>query len=1034
MSLALHIQLLGGFRLVSDTTPLTTLDSPRLQALLAYLVLHRATPHARPHLAFGLWPDTTEAQARTNLRTLLHRLRQAWPLADQFLQIDAQTVQWRTDAPWTLDVADFEHALAQADQAERDGDPTRLRKALAEAVECYHGELLPAWYDDWVLLERERLRQLFLTALERLILRLEHEGAYAAAIGHAQRLLRYDPLHETTYQHLMRLHALSGDRASALRVYHTCATVLERELAVTPSPTTGALYERLLHTEAPPVVARLHSTPLPSPRLHNLPNVLTSFIGRARERAEVARLLATTRLLTLTGAGGCGKTRLALMMAGDLAGEYTDGVWLVELAALADGALLPQAVATALGVREEAQRPLRSTLVDALRSRQLLLLLDNCEHLIDPCAQLAEMLLSACPQLRILATSREGLGLAGETTWLVPSLALPDPQHLPAVMELSHVEAVRLFVERAAAALPTFTLTPANAAAVAQVCRRLDGIPLAIELAAARIKVLSVHQLAARLGDCVGLLTAGSRTAPPRQQTLRSTIDWSYDLLSEPERALFRRLAVFAGGWTLEAAEAVCGDWRLEIGAWAAESPISNLRSPILEGLAHLVDKSLVVVDMPPSGAARYRLLEPIRQYAHAKLMESAEAPAMRQRHAHFFLALVEEAEPQLVGAEQVAWLNRLEQEHDNLRAVLGWFIERGEAAAGLRLGGALWRFWRTRGYLTEGRAWLVELLALPPRPLAADSGEPAAGWGAARVQALIAAGVLASEQDDYATTHALFLEALALSRELADERGIAWALVGLAVVALAQGDDARAATLYAESLTLGRKRGEQHLIAGTLGGLGVVALNQGDEARAVTLMEEGLSLYRELGDTHGIADALRNLGWLALNQGDAARAAALLEESLALYRQQENPQYIAWALHSLGSVALLQGNTERAAALCVESLALSRNVGDRYMIAWCLEDIAGVALAYGNPGAAARLLGAAEGLRALIGARLLAFDRARYERTVAATRAALEAAVFTTAWVAGGALPLEQAIAEALEVADGTTYRTAGAPLKPEA
>ena len=267
MSQALHIQLLGGFRLVSDTTPLTTLDLPRLQALLAYLVLHRAAPHARSHLAFGLWPDTTEAQARTNLRTLLHRLRQALPDADQFLHIDAQTVQWRTDASWTLDVADFEHALAQADHAEHHGDPTTLRKALAEAVERYHGDLLPAWYDDWVLLERERLRQLFLTALERLILILEQEGAYAAAIGHAQRLLRHDPLHEATYQHLMRLHALSGDRASALRVYHTCATVLERELGVEPSPTTRAAYERLLHMEAPPAAASARPMPLPPPRL-----------------------------------------------------------------------------------------------------------------------------------------------------------------------------------------------------------------------------------------------------------------------------------------------------------------------------------------------------------------------------------------------------------------------------------------------------------------------------------------------------------------------------------------------------------------------------------------------------------------------------------------------------------------------------------------------------------------------------------------------------------------------------------------------
>jgi tetratricopeptide (TPR) repeat protein len=548
----------------------------------------------------------------------------------------------------------------------------------------------------------------------------------------------------------------------------------------------------------------------------------------------------------------------------------------------------------------------------------------------------------------------------------------------------------------------------------------LDGIPLAIELAAAWVKVVSVETLAARLDDSLRLLTAGSRTALPRQQTLQATIDWSYDLLSEPEQALFRRLAVFASGWTLEAADAVCA------GA-------SGAGNDVLELLAHLVDKSLVVVDMPPSGAVRYRLLEPIRQYAHAKLMESAEAPAMHQQHAQFFLALAEQAEPQLSGAEQVAWLNRLEQEHDNLRAVLRWCIERGEAEPGLRLGWALWRFWRTRGHLTEGRAWLAGLLALPTHPIPAKAGERQAGWEA-RANALLAAGDLAQEQDEYATAQALFAEALALGKELVDERGMARALGGLGLLALAQGDDARAATLYEESLTLSRKRGDQHLIAGTLNGLGVVALNQGDDARATALLEESLALYRDLGDTRGIADALQSLGWVALNQRATAHAAALLEESLALYQQQGNSQYIAWALHSLGSVALQQGTNERAAALCVESLALGRKAGDRYIIAWCLEDIAGVAIAQGNPGAAARLLGATEGLRASIGARLLAFDRARSERTVAAARAALETVVFAAAWAAGRALPLEQAIAEALAVADRATNRTAGAPLKPEA
>src|SRR6266542_6165470 len=337
----LHIQLLGRFHLRFDDAPVTTLDQERLQALLAYLVLHRATPHARQHLAFLLWPDSSEAQARTNLRSLLHRLRQALPGANDFLHVDAQVVQWRADAPYTLDVAAIERALAQAHAAEQRGDLPTQRAGLAQAVELYQGDLLPGWYDDWVLLERERLHQVFLAALERLVVLLEQSGEYAAAIGYAQRLLRHEPLHEAAYQHLMRLHAASGDRASAVRVYRTCATVLERELGVEPSPATREAYERLRHVEAQPPPASRSTSLAERDRRHNLPIALTSFIGRTHELAEVGRLLARIRLLTLTGVGGCGKTRLALAAATMVLSEYSDGVWLVELAALTDAALVP---------------------------------------------------------------------------------------------------------------------------------------------------------------------------------------------------------------------------------------------------------------------------------------------------------------------------------------------------------------------------------------------------------------------------------------------------------------------------------------------------------------------------------------------------------------------------------------------------------------------------------------------------------------------------------------------------------------------
>ena len=559
----LEIQLLGGFHMHAGGAPVTAVELPRLQALLAYLLLHQNAPHTRQHLAFLLWPDSTESQARTNLRTLLHRLRLALPGADRLLHIDAQTVQWRPDAHSMLDVADFERALAQADLAEQRGDRLAARESLAAAARLYRGDLLPGWYDDWILTERERLRQRLLASLERLVVLLEDERAYRTAIGYAQRLLRHDLLCEVAYQHLMRLHARNGDRASALRLYKTCVETLERELGVEPSQATTALYEQIRTAEVKieneewrtPATGQFSilNSQFSIPQ-HNLRIPLTSFIGREREVAEVTQLIANTRLLTLTGAGGCGKTRLALTTAAGLVAAYPDGVWLVELAALTDAALAPHAVAAALGVREEAQRPLIATLAEALHAKRLLLVLDNCEHLIAACAALAQTLLGACPRLQILATSREALGIAGETAWCVPSLALPpapsSTKDAGVEDELMRYEAVRLFVDRATSALPTFALMPQNAQAVAHICRRLDGIPLAIELAAARAKALSVEQAATRLDDCLRLLTAGSRTALPRHQTLRAAIDWSYNLLSEPERAIFRQLAVFAGGWT----------------------------------------------------------------------------------------------------------------------------------------------------------------------------------------------------------------------------------------------------------------------------------------------------------------------------------------------------------------------------------------------------------------------------------------------------------------------------------------------------
>jgi predicted ATPase/class 3 adenylate cyclase len=613
---------------------------------------------------------------------------------------------------------------------------------------------------------------------------------------------------------------------------------------------------------------------------HNLPAQLTSFIGREAAIAEVKQFLATTRLLTLTGSGGCGKTRLALQVAADLLEVYADGVWLVELAALGDPALVPQAVATALGVREQPGRPLTATLTDYLRPKSLLLILDNCEHLLAACAQLADALLRSCPRLRMLASSREALGIGGEQTYRVPSLSLPDARHLPPLERLRDFEAVQLFSDRARLSQATFALTPANAPAVAQVCQRLDGIPLAIELAAARVKALPVEKLNERLDDMFRLLTGGSRTALPRQQTLRALIDWSYDLLTPSERALLRRLSVFAGGWTLEAAEAVGVGEGVE--AWE-----------VLDLLTALVEKSLVQYT-ERGGEERYRLPETVRQYARDRLLEAGEAATVRERHLEFFLNW----------AEQGPDWERIETEHDNLRTALAWTVAQRQGEVGLRLCDALWWFWFVRGYLGEGREHLTGMLALPG----------AEARTAARANALQSAGMLARRQGDYGAARALLEESLAIRRELGDKGGIASALGSLGWAAHDQGDQGAARALFGESLAIDRELGDKGALS--LMGLGCVAREQGEYGAARALLEESLAIFREVGWGHGIAVSLTNLGLAAREQADYGAARALFQESLAIEREAGHKSRIVRDLEGLAAVAVAQAQPARAARL----------------------------------------------------------------------------------------------------------------------
>lgn len=621
----------------------------------------------------------------------------------------------------------------------------------------------------------------------------------------------------------------------------------------------------------------------------NLPRRLTSFVGRERELAEIERLLAQTSLLTLTGTGGSGKTRLAIEVARKLREAYSDAVWFVDLAPLSNPDLIPQVVAAALSVHDESRSPTLTTLINYLRPRRALLILDNCEHLVFAVARFVETILQRCPNLKILATSREALRTPGEVRWCVPSLSIPPLESPLALERIQEAEAVRLFVDRARAVEPRFEATLENSALLAQICRHLDGLPLAIELAAARVKVLSLDQIVARLDNRFHLLTTGSRTALPRHQTLRALVDWSYSLLSEPERILFRRLAVFSGAFSLEAAETICADDVIR-------------REQVLDLLTSLVEKSLVLVDERQSSNARYRLLETLRQYTSELLRESGEDDAIHERHARYYLEYVERPDSRLAASREAAWVSRLEPDRDNLRAALQWFIDTDQFPLGFRLARRHVEFWYNTGPRSEGREWLTRLLRLPS----------AAPHTSVRAFALEIAAWFARAQDDFAVARSLCHEALTISEEIADKSGMTRALWGIGEVALAEGDADAARTWFEQSLVLARKVRHPRELSVALIRLGDALRMQGEYTAARGHYEESLRIG---GDS---AWSLRNLGFVTIHEGDFERATTLLQESLARYqRNSEGRIYYCIAfLIGFAGVAAAHGSSTPAAHL----------------------------------------------------------------------------------------------------------------------
>jgi predicted ATPase len=745
-----------------------------------------------------------------------------------------------------------------------------------------------------------------------------------------------------------------------------------------------------------------HRAPAPAANgAHNLPPQLTSFVGRESEITSIKDLLGSSRLVTLTGAGGCGKTRLAVRVAQDLVEECPDGVWFVDLAPLSDPSLVPDVTAAVLSIREEGGKPLLETLADHLIDKSLLLVLDNCEHVVSAVVALVSPLLYACPGLRILTTSRNVLRVPGEFVWRTPSLSIPPEGGEEPWQELKRYESVQLFLARAEAAHAQLQPLERNARAVALLCRQLDGIPLAIELAAGRAAALTPQEILGRLQDRFRLLE-GREYGSPRQRTLRGAIDWSYELLTAEERLLFQRLGVFAGSFGLKAAEAICPG-----GGVAMEE--------VLSLLVRLFEQSLVFAESDPSGIGRYRLPETLRAYARERLRESGMEDSVWRRHREYFLALVESAEPELQGPDQASWLDRLGLDYEDIRVALRSSLEAGDGAMAGRFCGALRRFWWVRGMWTEGRARIREALEIAAVQ-DGSLGPASAVTPEARIKMLLGGAILARGQGAYGEAEALLSDGLALAREQSDSRSAAMLLHELANIENERGDLGKARSLYDQSLALWRKLADKRGMSGVLHNLGVVAESQKDYRAAQRLYEESLAVQRELGNRAWEASGLNGLGSVAIARSDWETARARHEQALSIQKDLGDRWGMAYSLRGLGTVAERTGDLKQARDRMSESLRMLRDLGDREGVAESLESLAVLAVTESQHDRALRLAGAALALRESIGSPLVPSDRERMEERLRKARQALGKQEASHAIAEGRLLAFEQAVRYGLE------------------
>lgn len=991
----LELRLFGTFEVRVAGQTVSSLRARKEQWLLALLALRHDRDVSRSWLASTLWPENDETQALFYLRKTLSSLRQTLGNEATRLQSPSKSTVRFDLSDAFCDVVVFDAATARP--ATNEAQEERLHEALS----LYRGPLLEECTEEWITIEREARLQSYLLALENAAERALSRGEVAASCRWLRLALAAAPDRESTACALMQSLAASGDRAALRQVYQDLRLRLRETYNAPPSPETEALFKRLSQQEAQP--ALLPPAPATSSHRH-LPVPLTDLIGREREIAEVKMGLERSRMMTLLGAGGVGKTRLSIAVADAALSRFADGVWFVDLAPLADDAYVAETVAQVLGVSQETGQSAEERLVTELSARSLLIVLDNCEHLLDASAALATRLLSACSQLRILATSRQALGVTGEQAYPVPSLGLPalsgaDSATGALAVEknpafLLEYDGIQLFVQRALQANPAFRLDRRNALAVVEICQQLDGIPLAIELAAARLRSLSVGDVQARLADRFRLLNNGSRSALPRQQTLRAALDWSYRLLSPQEQALLNRLSLFAGGWTLEAAEKVCADDDAD--AWE-----------VLDTLTALVEKSLVVYEQRDEG--RYRLLETIRQYAGEKLTESGEIEAYRGRYCDYFVSLAQMIGPKLGVAEQVLWLDRLETEYDNLRTAIS-FCEKASANVqkGLLIMGSLAEFWLIRRHLGEARQFCATLLAREESPALTP----------ARATVLVLAGNLAYCQGDNPAAQQLFEDALAARKHLGDRRGSIAALGSLGNIAHTKGDYVQARRLFEEALTLCRELGEVlNWEMVTLTCLGNVAFDQKDYAASRAYTEASLELCRKRGNRDTESYALGGLGRIALHQGVPADAIRFYEQALAIDRAVGNISKEASTLSNLGAAYAALGDIVAAGVFYCQSLSFLQEANDQRAIAPILETVSTFLIKHspGSSESACRLFGAAEKLREDTSSPRSPSEQDLYDRTVPEVRQSLGDRSFSRAQAEGRTMTIMEAIAHAI-------------------